>query len=603
MNTTLSHVTKGITAAFLLTALAACGGGGPGSPSSSTPSGTPSGTGTGSTDKIEIGNSGSGAFTNAVLSVSPVSITASGSSIITANLFDATTGAAYTQAATVAFSSGCSNPVSSPTPQATFTPASVNTSTGTATSTYQSTGCSGNDLITAKATINGSTLIATGTISVAAATVGGMQFISAVPAIIDLQGTGGQTVSAVTFQVNDINGNPVPNSQVDFSLNTTAGGITINPASGTTNSKGQVSTNLTSGTVHIAVNITATLHGTSTSITALNAVTISTGVPVQTAFSLAIKTHNVEGGSIDGITDAVTVHLADRYGNPVADGTQVQFTTNGGSIGASCATANGTCSVNWVSQDPRPVTDSVNKQSHAHILAYTVGEEHFTDNNGNNIFDNGDTFSKCCSGIGDNFSGQPGQDDIGDPYMNSAETGAYVVGEKYFDISSGAARRSPNGAWFGAGCGGFGTTTANVSVVNPSGTIQCANSLTMIGQDACIVMATSGAQFTGPTGGPISSGSGQVTYTVSDLNGQVMPAGTTVTLVSSNLSEVTVTLAPSVGGTSFTMPDVGCAGSGPIGFTVTVTPTAASTGPWHGSFFLQVASPSGLISQSSAVNF
>ena len=450
-----------------------------------------------------------------------------------------------------------------------------------------------------------------------------IEFISATPPSISLQGVGGITASKVIFQVNDKDGNPVPGITVDFTLSTTAGGILLNPTSGTTGTDGQAFTFVQSGTVHTSVNITASIPSTSISFTTPNAIAIGTGIPSQTHFSLAVASHNVQGYNHDGTVVAVSVRLADRYGNPVTPGTHVLFSTNGGHIDGNCFTdTTGFCTVNWVSQDPRPLNDTLDVAGHAHILAYTEGEEHYTDNNNDNVFDNGDTFSLCgtCTtpGGGDTFFDgttlvnhhAPAFDDMGDPYMDSKETGQYILGEDYVDLdnANNVPRRAPNGKWYGAGCGGFGTTTATVSVVGPTGTITCANTQTMIGKDDCIVMSTDGVIFGAPSQTLIDHTApppgNSATFTLEDGNHNVIASGSTVTLVADiPITGVTVQLVGGTGGTTITQPDQGCTPPGSFPavqtYTVTVIPITGSLS-FSGSFHLLYTSADGKTTQQSA---
>ena len=78
----------------------------------------------------------------------------------------------------------------------------------------------------------------------------------------------------------------------------------------------------------------------------------------------------------------LTARLADHFRNPVPDGTVVNFTTEGGSIVASCQTTPGACSSTMTSQAPRLATDN-----RVTVLAYAVGEESFIDLNGNGVAD------------------------------------------------------------------------------------------------------------------------------------------------------------------------------------------------------------------------
>lgn len=84
--------------------------------------------------------------------------------------------------------------------------------------------------------------------------------------------------------------------------------------------------------------------------------------------------------------------LADRQGNPVPDGTAVNFVTEGGvMIPPTCVTGavpgDSQCTVNIRSQNPRPTDGLVS------ILAYSAGEEDFVDANFNNLFDCGESFT------------------------------------------------------------------------------------------------------------------------------------------------------------------------------------------------------------------
>src|SRR5690606_28291881 len=82
--------------------------------------------------------------------------------------------------------------------------------------------------------------------------------------------------------------------------------------------------------------------------------TITTGIPDYDSFSLSAEQLNPEAWNVDGVAVQVTARLADRFNNPVPDGTAVAFNIEGASIGSECTTTAGACSVTWVSQDPRP---------------------------------------------------------------------------------------------------------------------------------------------------------------------------------------------------------------------------------------------------------
>jgi hypothetical protein len=190
----------------------------------------------------------------------------------------------------------------------------------------------------------------------------------------------------VVFQLVDSTGNPVANQEVDFTLSTSVGGITLIPASGKTDGSGMVSTVVSSGTVHTSAVVTASLPaGSNVPDAQSSALIVSTGIPTQNNFSLSAASYNVEAYEHDGVTDVISVYLADRFNNPVPDGTAVAFTTDGGQIQPSCLTTGGTCTVTWTSADPRPQPPTSSKPGRVAILAYAVGEESFHDTNSDGI--------------------------------------------------------------------------------------------------------------------------------------------------------------------------------------------------------------------------
>ena len=364
---------------FISAIVAGCGGSGAFTQSSSS-SATGGTTGSSSSTTVRIGSGSGAGFTAGVLSLGISSLSAGGSTSVTANLVDET-GSPYADSADVSFTSTCAsqNSASLTSP--------VSTSTGTAVSTYVAQGCQGADTITATATVDGGTISASVSITVLAATLGSIQFVSASPAKITLKGTGGVETSTLVFKVLNNVGGASPNQDVSFSLDTSLGGITISPSTAKTDASGLAQTVVQAGTIPHSVIVTATVVGSSPTLSTQSAqLAITTGPPTQRNFSLSIETLNPETWSIDGVTDAVTARLADRFNNPVPDGTAVTFTAEGGSIGGSCTTVDGACSVNWVSQNKRPADGRVS------ILAHASGVESFIDTNGNGTFDDADYF-------------------------------------------------------------------------------------------------------------------------------------------------------------------------------------------------------------------
>lgn len=265
--------------------------------------------------------------------------------------------------------------------------ASAFTVNGEVSVTYQASGCVGADQVTASFEFGGITYVASANIEIAGDSVGSISFVDADPTSIVLRGAGGQGLaeaSSVSFQVLGSQGMPVANQQVNFSLTSTVGGITINPASGLSDANGIVSTTVQSGSIATSVVVIASIPDTNIS-TQSGILVVSTGVPDQDSMSLSMQKLNPEGWSFAGETVQVTAYAADFFNNPVPNGVSFSFTVESGQVGSSCTTEDGTCTVTWRSQNPRPADGIVT------LMASTIGAESFGDENGNGIFDDGDS--------------------------------------------------------------------------------------------------------------------------------------------------------------------------------------------------------------------
>ncbi|AZQ10026.1 Ig-like domain-containing protein [Shewanella khirikhana] len=391
--------------------------------------------------------SSEGSFVSGQASVSATSISAGGTATVSVKLQDEQ-GIAFTEPVEVHFTSTCA---SKSNPEAELsTP--VTAIGGVATSTYLAKGCVGDDNISVTANVGGKNLSATGTLNVIAADAGSIVFVSAVPENISIKGTGGDESSTVKFKVLDTNGNPVANKQVSFSLNTSVGELSLNPTTATTNSQGVAQTVVTSGTVATSVRVTASIVGSSPLISSQsNVLVISTGKPDQDSFSLSADVFNTEGWSVDGTEVKVVARLADAFNNPVPDGTAVYFTTEGGAIDSSCTTSNGACFVTWRSQNARPdgkTLEAEGPQSQlknggnyygqsyggrATITATAVGEESFPDNNGNGRFDEAEMTAFL---TGKDAGGRPY--DLDEAFVDYNEDGIFNPQQAGGDPDSGA---------------------------------------------------------------------------------------------------------------------------------------------------------------------
>lgn len=435
----------------------------------------------------------------------------------------------------------------------------VRTVNGVATTTYQASTVTGTDTVTA--TIAGSSQ--SGSISVTPLAVGSIVFVSAAPANLALKSMGGlgyALQSVVTFKVLNTSGLPSANQAVSFSLSTAVGGITLSQASGSTDASGNVSTIVNSGNVATPVRVKATITGSSPEIsTQSDLLTISTGLPTQDGMSVAFATLNSESFNIDGVENLVSVYLADHFGNPVPDGTAVSFSAQSGIIEPNCTTGgtanpHGVCTVKWRSSGLRPA-DGKNG-----ILVYALGEESFVDLNGNGLADGtcvggSLTVNLLCGEFTDTLQ----------PWRDDAHTGVYSPAFDPFIDTNGSGLVNRDAKFNG------------VLVIDPSAT-----NLKHVFKNPVIVMSTSAADITITAGDPINSTPETITILVEDLNGNQMPAGTTITL-----SATVGTLSS----TSFVVPNTTAA---PAAFNVIWSISPVPAVPPSGSVTIFVTTPAGV---------
>jgi hypothetical protein len=544
--------------------------------------GTGTGTGTGGSATFSMGSGTGSSFKAGMLAISSPMVSAGGTTTISASIVDKTGTLLSGTAVTVVFNSPCvangtatiTGPVGSTLPAG-----SVSTSTGIAQATYTAKGCSGTDVITATATVTNpdnstSTLTATGTVTVAAGAVGSIQFVSATPSTIGLKGTGLNETSTVVFKVVDSSGGPRAGVAVTFALNTSVGGVKLAPASATSGSDGLVQTVVSSGTAHTSVRVTATIASPALS-TESSVLAITTGLPASNSFSIATgmgssgnACPNVEAYNVDGVTIPIVVRLADRYNNPAPDGTAVAFTTDGGHVVGNCTTpsaaasaGDGTCTATWTSADPRPQPANDNppikEPGRVKVLATAIGEESFTDVNGNGFYDTGEPFTN-----------------LGEPFRDDNESGNYELGEYFLDFNHDGIRTPPDGVFKGITC------TAGSSPT-------CSTTTLAIGAATTIVMSTGGAIITEVSGfiNPYALNSNNaLVFNVKDLNNNPLPAGTIITVsASSTLGTIsqgsfTTPCSTVIGGQTLTSFLTGAAAAGAGNVTITVvSPTGVTT--------------------------
>lgn len=300
----------------------------------------------------------------------------------------------------------------------TFSPSSFTTvSGGIARSTYQSTSACASTTVTLTASAVGATTNVTKTISVASARATNILFASFAPSgglMYASSAASGNKTSVVKFQVVDSNSNGLPNATVNFSLSTDAiaAGVTFASSSTqglTTDSNGFVSVTVASGALPIPVTVTAKLASDSTVTASSLGLRVTTGAATQSSVytSISATKLSIEAFNIDGVTTSIVMRTADRMGNPVPDGTTVNFVVSAGLITGSCILSNSACTVTYTSQGATPANGRVA------VLAYLNGEEAFVDLNGDNVWQPNEIFYP-----------------VGLPYVDANENLGYDIGEQ-----------------------------------------------------------------------------------------------------------------------------------------------------------------------------
>lgn len=433
----------------------------------------------------------------------------------------------------------------------TVTPSVVPTdASGTASTTYTASvaACAGTN-VTITAGAAGATSVS-GAVSVANSIATNVQFISTTPQLIYLKDSVGTTQAQIVFKVVDSGGNPLQNKKLRLTLSNTATGVSLDtvgnslPVDLTSDSLGQVSAAVFSGTVPTSLNVKATLLDSANAATGVfsnsNLLTVASGRPTQSSLSLALEKFSIEALSIDGETTKVTLSMADRQGNPVPPGTQVNFVSESGVLlPAVCfvppvipATASSpaipvsACTVTFRSQGTRTANGRVS------ILAYVAGEEDFIDANGNNVYDCSETFTDLGLAFrDDNGASITGKNDIFD-------TGEFQV-PRIASASACAAGNSalPSGAVFGVpntkdGVWGAADVRQQATVVFASG---AANISPMFQAEIEILPATP-AVPPATTGFPASMATPGVNLTISDLKGNSVPTGSSIVVTATDNS-------------------------------------------------------------------
>ncbi len=524
------HKLSGLLFLFLVL-IAGCG--------SDTDSNLPLSPPTGTPGPIGCGTSGTVSVCVAA-SATTLPADSTSTSTVTATVTD--NGAPVPDGGTVSF--GLNNPSLGSLSSGTAT-----TTGGAASVTFTAGSSAGTVIVTATyGTANGTVTITLGQTGGGA---GGIQFVSATPNAIGIQGGGQPTTSTVVFRVTDAAGAPLPNVAVEFTMLGPHGGEYIGSvdgtpttASGTTDASGEVFVILNSGYVAGPVTITASVTVPAGTFTASSSViSIGGGIPSAAHFDVAAERLNLPGLVKTGFTTTVSAFIADRFSNyNVLEGTSVSFYTEAGAIDRSgLVDDTGITTVTFRTQAPLPVDTAPllapnQEDGWVTLIATVRGEESFTDANGNGIYDSGEPFT-----------------DLGEPFIDANDNGIWDSGELYLDDNSNNQYDTPNGVWDGPGCTAAGCRASPL--------IWRAIRLMFTGNILCTV-------DTDPPGGSLDIADGGLqnfVFTVSDYNGNMPVPGTTIKVAKTGAGTL-------IGQASYTVPD----GVG---------------GPYYGYFAVRDATP------------
>lgn len=305
--------------------------------------------------------------------------------------------------------------------------------------TYTAKGCVGDDVISFSATSAGKTVaVRTYKIVTEGESVGGLLFESAVPTQIPIatDGPSSAGLSTVTFKVVGPSGNGVSGEQVEFAIDGIAGGVTLVNLTDISDSQGFVRTKVKAGTTPNNVTVIAT-HAASKASKRSEGLTVASGLALKGNFTMGISVFNPHSYNILALPGSdhvsVSVGVRDASGNAVLDGTVVNFSIpEAGIVTSSCQTVKGGCAVGWRPTGVQPLDGRVR------MAAIVKASEHFTDNNGNLIFDAGDVFTAA--------------DDLPEPYVDLNEDNDYQVGEPFTDSNLNGVRDLADGKWNGLNC-------------------------------------------------------------------------------------------------------------------------------------------------------
>lgn len=261
--------------------------------------------------------------------------------------------------------------------------------------------------------------------------------------------------------------------------------------------------------------------------------------------SISVEKFNLNW-AIDGDTTSIQLYIADTAGNPVPNGSIVQFSTEGGQIQTSCQTTGiqsgasviSGCSVTFNTQDFRPLDGFVR------IIAWMNGDEAYKDVNADGEYDTGEPFID---------SGQIFRDDDNSGNFSPAD-----------ELSIGATLAGAPGIGTSACAAAPATVNVNETPLSVPDTCNGTWGKTLIRKT--VVLPVSDPRFLGIE----AVGPGRVVVFTNFGSNLVAPPAGTIVSVLSPPSGCSITISPST---------VGNAQIEPSEHFVTVAASAAASAP------------------------
>jgi PKD domain/Bacterial Ig-like domain (group 3)/Bacterial Ig-like domain (group 1) len=146
----------------------------------------------------------------------------------------------------------------------------------------------------------------------------------------------GSTLDSLEFLVTDTQNRPVPGVTVQFSLEEDAGGATLDPVSGVTDSEGKTRTSLTLGTRvgPLTGQAQVPVPAGSTPV----AVTFSATATSENASVISMVSGDNQSGPVNTqLAESLVVEVADGFGNPIS-GVTITWTAQGGGTVSAATT-------------------------------------------------------------------------------------------------------------------------------------------------------------------------------------------------------------------------------------------------------------------------